>query len=167
MVSISAERINATSPYKVSMSKDQGFVVFTTDSDVNYRVGFEPLDVMTSSEVYQFYIINVNRKQSPRDPKLRDTIMAIIYDFFLSSNTAMLYICETGDMKQSMRERLFRYWASANPKHTQFSIWTASVLDEAGVMNYATLILRNDHPKRKEVVEEFTDTVNMLNNKPD
>lgn len=39
--------------------------------------------------------------------------------------------------------------------------------DEDGATNFAMLILRKDHPKRREVMEEFITTVDMLNNKPD
>jgi len=45
-------------------------------------------------------------------------------------------------------------------------MWTGSVVDEDGVLNYATIILRNDHPKRREVMEEFLCTVDTLNSKP-
>lgn len=166
MVNISVERINEKSPYKVEKASLQGYVSFVTDFGVSYVVGFEYTDMLHCAETYEFIITNTNHKKSPRDPKLRDTIMAIIFDFFLASNMAMLYMCETGDDRQSMRNRLFSYWAELNPRYRDFSVWTASVIDEDGALNYATLILRNDHPKRREVVEEFTSTVDMLNDKP-
>lgn len=166
MVSILPERINKTAPYKVERGKDERTVKFTTDFNVTYVVGFEYTDILLCAETYEFAITNFNHKKSPRDSKLRDTIMAIVLDFFLSCNTAMLYICETGDNKQSMRNRLFSYWAATNPQFKFFSLWTASVVDEDGTYNYATLVLRNDHPRRREVIEEFTTTVDMLNDKP-
>lgn len=97
MVSISPERINKTSPYKVAAARNEYSVKFTTDYGVSYVVGFEYTDILSCTETYEFAITNLNQKNSPNDPKLRDTIMAVIFDFFLSSNTAMLYICETGD----------------------------------------------------------------------
>lgn len=165
MVTLSVERINRTSPYKVSEGS-VGFVEFKTDSGVVYSVGFVPTDLFISAETYQFYLTNVNNKKSPRDVKLRNTIMAVVLDFFLSSDTAMLYICDTGDMRQSMRARLFRFWASGYSQYDQFSVTSGSVTDEDGVRNYATLIIRNDHPKKKEVVNEFMDTIQTLNEKP-
>lgn len=166
MVSISAERINKTAPYHVTERDDPGYVYFTTDFGVKYRVGYELADVMSSVETYEFVIINANYKKSPRDLKLRGTIMAIVYDFFLSSELAMLYICETGDERQSMCNRFFRYWIATNPRFDSFSVWSASVKDEDGVRNYATLILRNDNPKIEEAAAEFAATVKVLNEKP-
>lgn len=166
MVNISAERINKTAPYKVEKNSRKEYVDFTTDFGVEYSVGYERSELMKSVETYEFVIVNVNHMKSPRDPKLRDTIMAIVYDFFLSSELAMLYICETGDEKQSMRDRLFRYWAATNPRFDAFSVWSAGVKDGDGVMNFATLILRNDNPKMQEAAAEFAATVKMLNEKP-
>lgn len=166
MVIISPERINETSPYKVSAAKSENTVKFTTEFGVSYAVGFEYTDILSCSETYEFAITNLNNKRSPSDHKLRETIMAIIHDFFLTRATAMLYICDTGDGKQAMRDRLFRFWAATNPKYKAFSMWTGSVVDEDGVLNYATIILRNDHPKRREVMEEFLCTVDTLNSKP-
>ena len=65
---------------------------------------------MPITETYQFSIINGNNKKSPRDPKVRETIIAIVENFFMENQEVMLYICETGDGKQSMRNRLFEYW---------------------------------------------------------
>lgn len=166
MVRISVDNVNRVAPYKVSAARLDGFVNFTTCSGVEYLAGFEKTDVLTCAETYEFVIINVNRKKSPRDHKLRDTIMAIVIDFFTSSNNVMLYICDTGDNKQSMRDRLFGYWIEHEPHHNEFSVYSASVSDE-GVTNYATLILRKDHPKKNEAVDEFMETVKLLNDKPD
>lgn len=166
MVSISAERINKVAPYHVEEKNDPGYVYFTTDHGVKYRVGYEQTNILVSVKTYEFVILNVNHVKSPRDPKLRDTIMAIVFDFFQSSELAMLYICETGDEKQSMRDRLFRYWAATSSRFKSFSVWSANVRDEDGVMNYATLILRNDNPKIQEAAAEFAATVKVLNEKP-
>ena len=42
-----------------------------------------------------------------------------------------------------------------------------TVYDEEDNENYTALILRKDHPHFKEVVSEFTQIINMLNNKPE
>ena len=80
-----------------------------TDYDVHYLVGFEYDDSSFDFATYQLVIINTNNKKSPRDSKVKDTIIAIIEDFFSNNENVLLYICETGDSKQSMRNRLFQY----------------------------------------------------------
>lgn len=166
MVSISAERINKTSPYKVEDGSRESFVDFTTDSGVEYSVGFEQLDLIESAPTFEFVIVNVNQRPSPRDKKLRDTIMAVVYDFFLSSNYAMLYICETGDGKQAMRRRLFHFWVNSKPQYGHFITWDYSITDEEGVENFVTLIIRDDNPKLREIHDEFIETIQLLKEKP-
>ena len=78
----------------------------------------------------------------------------------------MLYICETGDNKQSMRNRLFEYWFSGYKYKHLYTLMSSAVKDEEGMMNYATLIIRNDNPNMVKVITEFTNSVNLLNQKP-
>lgn len=78
----------------------------------------------------------------------------------------MLYICETGDGKQAMRNRLFQYWYSRYERKQEFTFLSASIKDKEGTINYATLIIRNDNPDYTEVVNEFALSVKILNDKP-
>ena len=34
------------------------------------------------------------------------------------------------------------------------------------ILNYASIIIRQDHPRLKEIIREFSDTVTLLNDKP-
>lgn len=165
MLNINA--IQEKAPYNVSKIADDMHVAFFTDYGVQYIAGFDKDDTtMPVTETYQFSIINFNNKKSPRDPKVRETIIAIVENFFMENQEVMLYICETGDGKQSMHNRLFGYWLNHYKKHWKIMFLTASITDENGILNYATIILRQDHPRFKEVIREFTDTVTLLNDKP-
>lgn len=121
---------------------------------------------MPTTETYQFSIINGNNKNSPRDPKVRETIVAIVEDFFLENNEVMLYICETGDGRQSMRSRLFEYCFSQYKEGWNVLMMSASIYDAEGVKNYAAIIVRQDHPRLSDITREFTDAVKLLNDKP-
>lgn len=160
-------QINTKSPYKVRAVPDSNFVSFITDYGVQYVMGFEKDNItMPFTETYQFSILNGNNKKSPRDSKVRDTIVSIIENFFVLNNEVVLYICETGDGKQSMRNRLFEYWFKHYKKNWNIMFLSSSVRDEEGMINYAGIILRNDNPRLKQIVNEFTDTVTLLNDKP-
>ena len=65
--------------------------------------------IFKQEDAYQLIIANVNHRSSPRDAKVRDTVIGIVDEFFRKNNTTLLYICETGDSKQSMRSRLFEH----------------------------------------------------------
>uniref|UniRef100_A0AB33JGU8 Uncharacterized protein n=1 Tax=Prevotella sp. GTC17260 TaxID=3236796 RepID=A0AB33JGU8_9BACT len=164
MTLLSETRINAVAPYRVKVLKDGG-AFFATDNGLHYIVSFDADDVSLSVLCYQLVIVNVDNKPSPRDHKLRDTIIAIVEEFFSSSNEVLLYICETRDGKQALRNRLFRYWYSQNGQHKGYTYLSASVLDDDGVMNYAMLIMRNDSPHYATAYRDFGESIQMLNNK--
>lgn len=165
-MTLSVESINDNSPYKVEYATNKNFVIFSTDYDVHYLVGFEYDDTSFDFATYQLVIINSNNKKSPRDFKVRDTIVAIVEAFFSNNKNVLLYICETGDEKQSMRDRLFQYWFSSYINKGLYTFVSASVTDSEGVINHAAIILRSDNPQMPYVVSEFSQTINLLNSKP-
>lgn len=118
-------------------------------------------------DVYQFTIANLNNRKSPRDKDLRATIIAIVMGFFETSSNTMLYICETGDGKQDMRGRLFHSWFKAFAEEERFACYDAHIVEEEGVSNHASIILRRDNPNFDAVVKAFNDSVQLLSNKPE
>ena len=163
---LDSKRINSHAPYQVKESDDINFFEFFTASDVHYSVGFMPDDSLMQSEAYHLIIINVDNRPSPSDRKVKDTVLAIVAEFFERNNTTLLYICDTGDGKQCMRSRLFERWFAAYNKKALYTSVTSSVVDEDGITNYATIILRNDNPRLVDTIAEFTSTVSLLNQKP-
>lgn len=43
---------------------------------------------------------------------------------------------------------------------------SASIIDEDGEVNYATLISRNDNPNLSRALSDFSETVAAMNSKP-
>lgn len=164
---LSLKRINENSSYPVETTGEDGFYQFFTDGGVHYSVGFMEDDILLSQNSYQLIIANINNHKSPRDHKVRDTIIAIVDEFFRNNNSTLLYICETGDSKQSMRSRLFEYWFSTYNRKALFTMISSSIVDEEGVVNFATIILRNDNPNLSEIIAEFTESIQLLSQKPE
>ncbi len=140
---------------------------FRSDNGVVLAIGFDDDDMIESAESYMFSIINVNNVPSPRDLKMRDTVMLVIESFFNTNEAALLYICESGDGKQQMRSRLFEFWFSSYRMNEKFLLLPVSIEDMEGEMNYAALIVRKDNPKIIDIVSEFSNTVAMFRVKPD
>ena len=161
------DAINAKSEYYVKKEDDEGTYSFTTDNMAEFFISFEKDDILRSGIVYQFGISNPQGKKSPRDHKVRITILAIIEEFFNKNKAALLYICETGDGMQKMRSRLFQYWFSVYNEKEEYLFLPQVVYDEEENENYAALIIRKDNPCFVELVSEFTETINLLNGKPD
>lgn len=163
---INLDSFNSRSPYKATSSGTDGFYDIVTDFGVKYSIGFMQDDAIIADNAYQFIISNVNHKPSPSDDKIKQVVLIMIDEFFRERKNVLLYICETGDGKQAMRNRLFQYWFSQYECNDEYTFLSSSVKDEDGVINYATLIIRNDNPKLLEVVNEFTQTIQLLSVKP-
>lgn len=167
MVELSLDRINAVAPYQVQLDSRTGLYKFVSDYQAWFSVAFEENDLLQSGESYQFALTNYEGKKSPRDNKVRITILAIIGEFFAKNEAALLYICETGDGMQKMRNRLFHFWFGVYAEHDEFLFLPQVVYDEEDNENYAALIIRRDNPKFNDLVTEFTNTITLLNTKPD
>lgn len=154
------------SPYTITYSPSEQSYKFVTDYDVEYAVSFMEDEILDVDEVFHFIVSNTKRKASPRDIKVRDTITAILDAFFQQRQSAIIYICETGDGKQSMRNRLFHYWFSRYKHSNECMFLSSAVIDEEGVMNYATLVIRNDNPNLTNVLNSYTTTIQLLSQKP-
>ena len=112
MVTIDLIRVNANALYTVKPAPyaELSYMLTTDYYGVNYTISFMPSDLMPEYDAYEFAISNTNNRKSPRDYKLRQTILTLIYEFFHQRNAVMLYLCETGDNRQKYRSRLFESW---------------------------------------------------------
>ena len=106
MNSLLIENINKTAPYTVVPMADGMAFEFFTKHDIHYSVSFLYDDALIEEGAYQLVIANINNRKSPNDPSVKETVLAIVEEFFRANNAVMLYICETGDVKQVMRNSL-------------------------------------------------------------
>ena len=166
MVTINLKRVNRISPYLLVETDRPLFYRFTTDFGVNYSIGFEPNDLFQHVDVYEFIIINSTNSKSPNDPKLRQTILALIREFFQEDTNVMLYICSTGDNRQSQRNRLFHSWFQTSDFKGEYLYMAAEIKDVDGMPNYAAIISLIKNPKLASITLQFTETVQLLQQKP-
>ena len=166
MKALSLDIINASAPYEVYWHEASRTYRFRSDYDVVLAIGFDDDDIIETAESYVFSIINVNNVPSPRDMKMRDTVILIIENFFDMNQAALLYICESGDGRQQMRSRLFEFWFSTYRLKDEFLLMPVSIEDMEGMENFAALIIRKDNPRFIDVVSEFSNTVAMFRVKP-
>lgn len=167
MKELDLDRINQQAPYQVIRFGREGVYEFVTIHKVHYFVDFMEDDFLLSPNVFQLSIINANHVNSPRDLNVRDTIIAIVDEFFYQNKSALLYICETSDGRQSLRNRLFVSWFEKDCHKNDFVIMTADVMDTEGIMNYAAIIIPLDAPNFEQIVSEFKNTILLFKEKPD
>lgn len=166
VTTLDIERINAVCPYPLTATRRPLFYNFITDFGVDYTVGFTPSNLLPKVEAYEFVLTNPGNRKSPRDPKLRQTILALVYEFFRKREAVMLYLCETGDNRQKHRSRLFESWFRSSGSQTTFAFLSAQIPDEEGIPNYVALIVRPDHPRFAFIAQQFSDTLELFRDKP-
>lgn len=154
MLDLSADIINETSPYKI-ISSGEGSFVFVTDYGVKYEVSFVVDYTLGMDNSYQLCIDNVDNNTQPRDIKVRDTIVEIIKEFFNSNEVSLLYICDTSDGRQKVRDRIFKIWFEEKASHELYTIIPASI-EVDGEEYFASIILRNNHPQYEAITSTFT-----------
>lgn len=167
MKALALDIINSEAPYKVSWHEKSHTYRFKTDYNVVLAIAFDEDDMIESADSYVFSVINVNNMPSPRDVRMRDTVMLIIEHFFKVNQAALLYICESGDGKQQMRGRLFEFWFSTYRMKEDYLLMPVSIEDMEGQENFAALIIRKDNPKFVDIVSEFSNTIAMFRVKPE
>lgn len=160
------QKINGRAPYRVFHNNEDGSYTFTTDSGVEYSVGFMPDELLLSDESYEFVIANLNGKKSPRDLKVKDTVINIVEEFFNKNAATILFLCSTSDGKQLTRGRLFKNWFDSYKYSNRFTMVTSTLIDEYGIDNVASVIIRNDNPNLGKVLAEFGETIEMFSHKP-
>ena len=115
---------------------------------------------------YQFSIRRLTDDYSGHDPKVKDTIMAILQAFFDENNDVLIYICDDTDGRESVRNRLFIRWFKEYDTNERFEIKYADAIVE-GKGFYTAIILRKDHPHFLDIVNEFDIVAANLTNNPD
>ena len=59
------------------------------------------------------------------------------------------------------------FWSfSSYKRKALFTMLSSSIVDSDGMVNYATLILRNDNPRFAQVMEEYSKSIQLLSQKP-
>lgn len=89
MKALNLNRLNIRTPYSVWAVDKQSYG-FKTAYGVQYRIGFIADQTIWQHGAYEFGIINENRRPSPNDHKLRETIYAVIEEFFESNPEILL-----------------------------------------------------------------------------
>ena len=162
MNTLNLENINKQAPYKVTINLEYPYLYyFHTDFDVDYEICIKANDIFVPSGAFALDIRNKYNQPSPGNPKFKQTLIAIVEEFFRQNNDVMLYVTETNDKKQASRNRLFVRWFNTYEHCDQYVIKTAEGKMNKQ-MNFLAIILRKDNPRLKQAFEEFDETIAFL-----
>lgn len=154
MYSLSIERINRISPYQVEIASDGNSLVFHTHHGLTYEVGFVEDYTFFDENTYQFFIVEKNGNRFLKDVRVKETVWAIVEVFFQENKNVLLYVCDTSDGKQAVRDRLFEIWFHEYKKREEYAHFTAKV-EADSIYYYASVILRTTHPQLNEIKNAF------------
>lgn len=158
-------RIQANSPYNIEEVAN-GIYLFETDNGVLYKIEFEEDSAIGNCDTYQFYINNVRHIRTVRDTKVKQTVMAILIEFFHVNASVVLYVCDTSDGRQRKRSLLFQRWFQEYDHADQFTVLFGRIRDE-NTDNYVGIIVERTNPKYQSVIDDFNETLAMFHaNKP-
>ena len=156
--------INTFSPYSVWNKGDVYY--FETDYGVEYSVDFD-LDDNPYYEAYWVNLNNLNRKISPRDVKIPQTLICIIEEFFRQNPHILLYMCSRKDDQQAQRARLFLRWFNGAEQQQKYLIKATEVkgesLDGKNLIEYVALIVQRSHPHLDDIINLYDEEIEMLN----
>ena len=71
------------------MESSTGLFKFVSEFGVRFSVAFGEDDLLQSGESYQFALTNYEGVKSPRDAKVRETVMYIVDEFFHKNQVAL------------------------------------------------------------------------------
>jgi len=164
MKALDVNKINQLSPYGVRFQ--DGRYWFHTDYDIVYVIEFDPDEVFDEAPSYWFGVVNRSHISSPNDPKVRATIICVIEEFFRQNPDILLYMCDSADEQQAVRNRLFLRWFNGYEQQKQYVIRTAMIIDE-GVETYVAIVLQRSNPQLDAILAQFDAQISMFReNKP-
>ena len=159
---LSLDAINSVSPCKVDTRNGYEFV-FHTHTNVVYLISFKEDMRIANEQSYQLIIERVTDKVA-YDTDVKDTIICIINEFFTKNDKILLYICDTADGRESVRNRLFLRWFEESDVNHLYDIKTANATVEGEGMYFA-IILKKSNPHYIEIIQEFDTVATELTNK--
>ena len=161
MNSLDIEAICLRAPYDVCYDHD-GAILFRTDYGVEYSVTFDD-DANPYYMAYWFNLSNMNNRTSPGDPKIPQTVICIIEEFFRKNPDILLYMCSTDGGQQAQRARLFLRWFNGAEQQKQYVVRSVEMRGEESRNEYVALIVQRSNPRLEEILTIFDQEICMFN----
>lgn len=160
MIKFSLKRILEQAPYELILSGDN--FIFQTDLGIHYSINFNKEDIVLGGcETYQLIIRKIEEERSHHDPKVEETILAIVNEFFQSNLKILLYLCDTSDGREESRNRLFLSWFEKHAEKQRFTICKAHTeIEGEGI--FLCIVIDNRHPDLNAITEDFEEKATLL-----
>ena len=156
---LDTQRLFLDCPYAVRQDGDE--YTFKTDYDIVYAVDFKEESAFDPIPAYWFDLTNRTHRPSPNDPKVRETVIRIITEFFRVNPDIMLYMCDSANDQQAQRNRLFLRWFTGARQSEFYFIKTALIVDDQ-MENFIAIIVPRQHPNLSDIIAHFDEEIAMF-----
>lgn len=153
MLSFNLESLKKKVPYPLTF-EGEGTFSFETEAGRHYSIGFIEDYTFERDDCYQFFMVTPNAGAYSSDDAIRETVVALIEEFFRLNDAAILYICDTSDGRQAARSRLFRSWYERYEDRLMFQCKTAE-FEVDGIWYFATILLKKQGIVSAEITQLF------------
>lgn len=158
------EKLNCLPPYKIERNKD--FIYsFVTDGGIKYIALFVSCksydDNFIDTYSFNFEPEDRNRK-SVYDPRIKETIISIIEEFFRNNHNSMICVCESIDGKELCRNRLFNRWGDEYRERFYYIHKEDIQFDGEFYDLYASLLIHKENPNLDRSIESFKSYTGLL-----
>lgn len=151
--------LNLQNLYSVAESLDGLRYNFVTDSGVEYSAYFICMNSYGNmlNNTYMFNFERLHNIKTKSDPKIKHTICSILLSFFSNHNNAIIYICDSSDEREEMRNRVFSRWYKDMEivNVERFNISTKTDYYKV----FASLFICKDNPEIDSIVVAFKEII--------
>jgi hypothetical protein len=152
------------------INPESGLYLFDTDSKASYGIKFKPSpyifgdDVPYGEYIYELSIYQYSHNKSAGiDMKISYTIAAIFTHFYINSDEKIfIYICDSSEGKQLVRERKFSQWIEFFMSSSYIHI-KERIVDNDGTIYPVSLIIKTKNPYRTDILNAFENLVIISN----
>lgn len=159
-------------PYNYIFDEGSDTYNFTTKNHIDYKVAFvidktfSAVSGIDIRNIYQIVIEKVTDDAEKLDCGVGATIKAIIGAFFVSSQNAMIYVCDDADGKAQKRFNTFErwYWSSSMTDYIN-KIDNIIHFGSNDVINtlYTSLLFHKDNRNKDTILEIYYTIEEILN----
>ena len=150
-LTFSLTALNKISSYMLESSGTCSFT-FITEQGKKYEIGFIQ-DLMISDEgVYQFFITTEDKFKTVLDRRIQQTVLVVLEEFFRNEGVVLDYICATEDHRQASRDRMFHQWFESSMVKEHYCLRRMKINID-GTEYFASVVMRNDNPRFKAMME--------------
>ncbi|WP_264563930.1 DUF6169 family protein [Flavobacterium sp. N3904] len=132
---------------------------FTTKHGLNYFITFRKMDFGNAyfQNLYSVDFWEMGNQKFYKDAKIEITITTIICNYFKSHpNSILHYVCDSMDLKQDYRKRLFDQWYKKFQTKEFSKLNFEYQIQEENINYNLGFIFKNDCYEMNEVIENIT-----------